>query len=66
MQVLIAISLAILLGHFDLKTAVEMKPLGDDFVKLIKIIITPIVFCTIVTGIAGMQDMKKLERVGEL
>lgn len=63
-QVLIAIALAVLLGYFYPKTAVEMKPLGDGFVKLIKMIITPIVFCTVVTGIAGMQDMSKLGRVG--
>jgi aerobic C4-dicarboxylate transport protein len=41
-----------------------MKPLGDGFVKLIKMIIAPIIFCTVVTGISGMQDMKKLGRVG--
>lgn len=63
-QVLIAIALAILLGYFCPETAVEMKPLGDGFVKLIKMIITPIIFCTVVTGIAGMQDMSKLGRVG--
>lgn len=63
-QVLIAIFLAVLLGYFYPETAVKMKPLGDGFVKLIKMIITPIIFCTVVTGIGGMQDMNKLGRVG--
>jgi aerobic C4-dicarboxylate transport protein len=63
-QVLIAIALAVLLGHFYPTIAVQMKPLGDGFVKLIKMLITPIVFCTVVMGIAGMQDMGKLGRVG--
>jgi aerobic C4-dicarboxylate transport protein len=63
-QVLIAIALAVLLGHFYPTIAVQMKPLGDGFVKLIKMLITPIVFCTVVIGIAGMQDMSKLGRVG--
>ncbi len=63
-QVLFAIAMAIILGHFYPQTAIEMKPLGDGFVKLIKMIIAPIIFCTVVTGISGMQDMKKLGRVG--
>jgi aerobic C4-dicarboxylate transport protein len=63
-QVLIAITMAMILGHFYPQTAIEMKPLGDGFVKLIKMIIAPIIFCTVVTGISGMQDMKKLGRVG--
>ena len=41
-----------------------MKPLGDGFIKLIKMIIAPVIFCTVVTGIAGMEDMKKVGRVG--
>ncbi|MDD5320500.1 MAG: dicarboxylate/amino acid:cation symporter [Methylococcales bacterium] len=63
-QVLFAIAMAIILGHFYPQAAIEMKPLGDGFVKLIKMIIAPIIFCTVVTGISGMQDMKKLGRVG--
>ncbi len=63
-QVLIAIALAVLLGHYYPTVAVQMKPFGDGFVKLIKMLITPIVFCTVVMGIAGMQDMSKLGRVG--
>jgi len=63
-QVLTAITLGILLGHFQPEWAVAMKPLGDGFIKLIKMIIAPIIFCTVVTGIAGMQDMEKVGRVG--
>jgi len=63
-QVLIAIALGILLGHFYPETGVAMKPLGDGFIKLIKMIIAPVIFCTVVSGIAGMQDMGKISRVG--
>jgi aerobic C4-dicarboxylate transport protein len=63
-QVLVAIAAGILLGHFYPDTGAEMKPLGDGFIKLIKMIIAPIIFCTVVIGIAGMQDMKKVGRVG--
>ena len=63
-QVLTAITLGILLGHFYPETATTMKPIGDGFIKLIKMIIAPIIFCTVVTGIAGMQDMDKVGRVG--
>ncbi|MFA6052350.1 MAG: dicarboxylate/amino acid:cation symporter [Methylobacter sp.] len=63
-QVLTAITIGILLGHFYPETAVEMKPLGDGFIKLIKMIIAPIIFCTVVTGIAGMQELDKVGRVG--
>jgi len=63
-QVLTAIALGILLGHFYPDTGADMKPLGDGFIKLIKMIIAPIIFCTVVTGIAGMEDMKKVGRVG--
>jgi aerobic C4-dicarboxylate transport protein len=55
-QVLAAISLGILLGHFYPETAVKMKPLGDGFIKFVKMIIAPIIFCTVVTGIAGAFD----------
>ena len=55
-QVIIAIITGILLGHFYPKIAIELKPLGDGFLKLIKMMIGPIIFCTIVTGIAGMQN----------
>lgn len=63
-QVIIAIVIGILLGHFYPSFAKELKPLGDAFIKLIKMIIAPVIFCTIVTGIAGMQDTKKVGRVG--
>lgn len=63
-QVLLAIITGILLGHFYPSFAIELKPLGDGFIKLIKMMIAPIIFCTIVTGIAGMQNTKKVGRVG--
>jgi aerobic C4-dicarboxylate transport protein len=63
-QVLFAIAFGILLGHYSPVTAAEMKPLGDGFIKLIKMLIAPVVFCTVVSGIAGMQDMRKVGRVG--
>ncbi len=63
-QVLFAILCGILLGVFYPKLGVDMKPLGDGFIKLIKMIIAPVIFCTVVAGIAGMQDMKKIGRVG--
>src|SRR5476651_1713404 len=63
-QVLLAIAIGIALGHFYPALATEMKPLGDGFIKLIRMMIGPIIFCTVVTGIAGMGDMKKVGRVG--
>jgi aerobic C4-dicarboxylate transport protein len=63
-QVLTAIVVAVVLGHFYPSFAVEMKPFGDGFIKLIKMIIALVIFCTVVSGIAGMQDMKKVGRVG--
>ena len=63
-QVIFAIVCGVLLGMFEPKLGIDMKPLGDGFVKLIKMIIAPVIFCTVVTGIAGMQDMKKVGRVG--
>lgn len=63
-QVLGAITLGILLGHFNPTIGESMKPLGDAFIKLIKMLIAPIIFCTVVHGIASMEDMKKVGRVG--
>jgi len=63
-QVLLAISLGIAVGHFWPATAVEMKPLGDGFIKLIKMVIALVIFCTVVSGISGMENMKKVGRVG--
>src|ERR1700751_2029729 len=63
-QVLAAIGVAIALGHFWPTVAVEMKPLGDRFIKLIKMVIALVIFCTVVSGISGMENMKKVGRVG--
>jgi aerobic C4-dicarboxylate transport protein len=63
-QVIVAIVIGILLGHFYPATGEAMKPLGDGFIKLIKMIIAPIIFCTVVVGIAGMEDMKKVGKTG--
>ena len=63
-QVLFAIVMGVLLGVFYPELGTKMKPLGDGFIKLIKMIIAPVIFCTVVAGIAGMQDMKKVGRVG--
>ena len=63
-QVLFAIVCGVLLGIYLPGDAVAMKPLGDGFIKLIKMIIAPVIFCTVVSGIAGMQDVKKIGRVG--
>jgi aerobic C4-dicarboxylate transport protein len=63
-QVAIAMVLALALGYFSPERAVAMKPLGDAFIRMITMIITILIFCTVVTGIAGMQDLKKVGRVG--
>lgn len=63
-QVLVAIAIGVTLGHFYPETGAAMKPLGDGFIKLIKMIIAPIIFCTIVVGVAGMEDMKKVGKTG--
>jgi len=63
-QVVAAILLGVALGRFAPNAAIAMKPLGDGFIKLITMVITVVIFCTVVTGIAGMQDMKKVGRVG--
>jgi aerobic C4-dicarboxylate transport protein len=62
-QVLIAIALGALLGHFTPEFAQQLKPLGDGFVKLVKMIIAPVIFLTIVTGIAGMTHLRAVGRV---
>src|SRR5215217_4917518 len=64
LQVIVAIVIGVLLGHFYPATGEAMKPLGDGFIKLIKMIIAPIIFCTVVVGIAGMEDMKKVGKTG--
>jgi aerobic C4-dicarboxylate transport protein len=63
-QVLVGVGIAIVLGYISPATAIAMKPLGDAFIRLITMIITLVIFCTLVTGIAGMEDMKKVGRVG--
>ena len=62
-QVLAAIVLGVLVGHFEPATGEALKPLGDAFIKLVKMIIAPVIFLTIVTGIAGMRDLKRVGRV---
>ena len=64
LQVITAIVIGVLLGHFYPETGAAMKPLGDAFIKLIKMLIAPIIFCTVVVGIAGMEDMKKVGKTG--
>ena len=66
LQVIVAIVLGAMLGHFAPALGVSMKPLGDGFIKLIKMVIAPIIFCTVVVGIAGMEDMKKVGTTGGL
>jgi aerobic C4-dicarboxylate transport protein len=63
-QVLVAVLIGILLGHFYPQVGESMKPLGDGFIKLIKMLIAPIIFCTVVSGIAGMESMKSVGRTG--
>lgn len=63
-QVITAIILGVILGHLWPQTGAAMKPLGDGFIKLIKMIIAPIIFCTVVVGIAGMEDMKRVGKTG--
>ncbi|HTA29882.1 MAG TPA: dicarboxylate/amino acid:cation symporter [Candidatus Cybelea sp.] len=63
-QVLIGVALAIVYGYLRPVSAVKMKPLGDGFIRLITMVITVIIFCTVVTGIAGMENLKKVGRIG--
>ncbi|KFD22367.1 dicarboxylate/amino acid:cation symporter [Tatumella ptyseos] len=65
-QVIIAIALGISLGHFYPDIGTQMKPFGDGFIKLIKMVIAPVIFCTVVTGIAGMESMKAVGRTGAI
>ena len=62
-QVVVAIILGVLLGHFEPQFAAQFKPLGDAFIKLVKMIIAPVIFLTIVTGIAGMTHLRSVGRV---
>ena len=65
-QVIVAIVAGVLIGHFFPATGEAMKPLGDAFIKLIRMIIAPVIFCTVVLGIAGVEDMKKVGKTGGL
>jgi aerobic C4-dicarboxylate transport protein len=65
-QVLVAIALGIALGIFFPHFAQQLKPLGDGFIKLIRLLIAPIIFCTVVTGIAGMAKLKEVGKAGGL
>jgi aerobic C4-dicarboxylate transport protein len=63
-QVIVAILIGATLGHFYPDMGVALKPFGDGFIKLIKMIIAPLIFCSIVLGIGGMEDVKKIGRLG--
>ena len=65
-QVLVAIACGVLLGYLHPETGAAMKPFGDGFIKLIKMMIAPIIFCTVVLGISGMEDMKAVGKTGAL
>jgi len=65
-QVLVAIAIGCILGAFAPETGAAMKPLGDGFIKLIKMVIAPIIFTTVVLGIAGSEDLKRVGRTGGL
>jgi len=65
-QVLVAIAIGILLGYLKPALGAEMKPFGDGFIKLIKMMIAPIIFCTVVLGISGMENMKAVGKTGAL
>src|SRR5262249_56732045 len=63
-QVLLAIAAGILIGHYFPNLGVALKPLGDGFISLIKMMIGPVIFCTVVHGIGSMRDLKKVGPVG--
>jgi aerobic C4-dicarboxylate transport protein len=65
-QVIVAIVIGVLLGHYFPEIGTMMKPLGDGFIKLIKMMIAPVIFCTVVSGIAGMENMKAVGKTGVL
>src|SRR4051794_681311 len=64
LQVLLAVAIGVLLGHFQPAFAVKLKPLGDGFIKLVKMLIAPIVFTTVVTGLCRLGDLRKVGKVG--
>lgn len=63
-QVIIAILIGIALGHYYPNIGVSLKPFGDGFIRLIKMIIAPLIFCSIVLGISGMEDVRKVGKIG--
>jgi aerobic C4-dicarboxylate transport protein len=65
-QVLVAIAIGVILGYVNPNAGAAMKPFGDGFIKLIKMMIAPIIFCTVVLGISGMEDMKAVGKTGAL
>src|SRR5437868_11153322 len=65
-QVIIAVVIGVALGHFYPRAALELHPLGEGFIKLIKMMIAPVIFCTVVMGIASMENMKSMGRTGGL
>jgi aerobic C4-dicarboxylate transport protein len=65
-QVLVAIAIGVFLGYFRPAFAAEMKPFGDGFIKLIKMMIAPIIFCTVALGISGMENMKSVGKTGAM
>jgi aerobic C4-dicarboxylate transport protein len=64
LQVLVAIVVGVIVGYFWPDFGASLKPLGDGFIKLVKMLIAPIIFATVVVGLAGMGDLKKVGRVG--
>jgi aerobic C4-dicarboxylate transport protein len=65
-QVVVAIGLGVLLGAVNPDLGTLMQPLGLGFIKLIKMLIAPVIFCTVVLGIAGVEDVKKVGKTGGL
>jgi aerobic C4-dicarboxylate transport protein len=65
-QVLLATLIGVALGHFYPSVGVAMRPLGDGFIKLVRMIIAPIIFCTVVAGVAGIGDTRAVGRAGGL
>ena len=63
-QVIVALVAGIAVGHYYPAIATDLKPLGDAFINSIKMVITPVIFCTVVCGIAGMESLKKVGSVG--
>ena len=64
LQVLVAVAIGILIGCVWPNVGVTLKPLGDGFIKLVRMLVSPIIFCTVVVGLAGMGDLKRVGRVG--